>query len=224
MSKRVKIFLACCMTIMLFCGFVGCQNMNRALEESVSEIHETVLNAQDDNFFVEVIGGKIEADYALDGVKNASHDFIAVKVQVRGNVPEKIVAAFTLKNNKIESELTCSPIDNKIWTAVLDGNLPVETLALTLTVNEEDCFNYDLQKVSAGDVKPLDILKDNFENELMQCYENGKFNCEISVRLVKSPKADDNTYYWYVVVYKPDKSFFGLMIDSATGEIVAKKN
>ena len=75
MSKRVKIFLMCCMTIMLFCGFVGCQNMNRALEESVSEIHETVLNGQDDNFFVEVIGGKIESDYALDGVKNNAHDF-----------------------------------------------------------------------------------------------------------------------------------------------------
>ncbi len=222
MSKRVKIFLMCCMTIMLFCGFVGCQNMNRALEESVSEIHETVLNGQDDNFFVEVIGGKIESDYALDGVKNNAHDFIAVKVQVKGAVPESIIAEFTVKNNRIEKELTRSPLNNRIWTATIEGNLPVETLALTLTIGEEK-FEYELQKVSADGVKPLDILKENFEEKLMECYENGKFNCEVSVRLVKSPKEDDNRYFWYVVVYKPDKSFFGLMIDSATGEIVAKK-
>ena len=81
-----------------------------------------------------------------------------------------------------------------------------------------------LAKVPSGDVHPLDILKENFESQLMECYKDGKFDCEISVRLVKSPDENSDVYYWYVVAYKPDKTFFGLMIDSATGEVLAKKS
>lgn len=223
MKGRVKVFLVCCLAFMMFCGFVGCQNVNRALEESVSEIHQTVLSGGDDNFFVEVIGGKIEADYALDGVKNQAHDFVAVKVRVKQGVADELTAEFAVANNKYCEKLTRSPIDNTVWTVVIDNTLPVETLPLAL-VSGEDRYEYELKKVSSGDVKPLDVLKETFGDELMACYENGRFNCEVSVRLVKSPEEGDDTYYWYVVVYKPDKNFFGLMINSATGEIVAQKS
>lgn len=222
MSKKCKVFLICCMALMLTCGFVGCQNMNKALEDSVSEIHETVLSGRTEGFFVEVIGGKIETDYALDGVKNGMTNFVAVKVRTDGEYSD-MVASYVLNGKTCEKQLTASPFDSSVWTAVSEGELPVETLDVTLTADGES-LGVALTKVSGGDVKPLDILKENFEDELMRCYKNGKFDCEISVRLVKSPDDADDKYYWYVVAYKPDKNFFGLMIDSATGEVLAKKS
>lgn len=222
MSKKSKVFLSCCLALMIACGFVGCQNMNKALEDSVSEIHETVLYGRAEGFFVEVIGGRIENDYALDGVKNGMKNFVAVKVRTDGEYSD-MSAAFTVNGKTYNETLTGSPFDAGRWTAVTDGELPVETLDVTLTADGES-FGVALAKVPSGDVKPLDILKENFESQLMECYKDGKFDCEISVRLVKSPDENSDVYYWYVVAYKPDKTFFGLMIDSATGEVLAKKS
>lgn len=207
---------------MIACGFVGCQNMNKALEDSVSEIHETVLYGRAEGFFVEVIGGRIENDYALDGVKNGMKNFVAVKVRTDGEYSD-MSAVFTVNGKTYNETLTGSPFDAGRWTAVTDGELPVETLDVTLTADGES-FGVALAKVPSGDVHPLDILKENFESQLMECYKDGKFDCEISVRLVKSPDENSDVYYWYVVAYKPDKTFFGLMIDSATGEVLAKKS
>lgn len=223
-NRKINIFLILTLCVTLVLGLVGCQNVNRALEESVSEIHETVLNGSDDDFFVEAIGGKMEAEYALDGVKNPSREFVSIRVRETGdeNV-DTLSAVFTLENNDYDLSLKRSPVDSSVWTVYIESSLPVETLDLTL-VYGEDSRNFQLKKVVAGEVKPLDILKTNFENELMQCYENGKFNCEISVRLVRSPKKQDEKYFWHVVVYKPDKTFFGLMIDASTGEVLSKKS
>ena len=222
MNKKTKIFAIVSLVCILLGGFAGCKNLNTTLEDTVSEIHEKVLYAGDDNFFVEVVSGMIEKNCTLDGVKNEMQNFVLIKVKANYDF-ESIVAEFDLQNKKYSQKLTQSPIDSRLWTAMVEDVVQTEALSL-LVVADETKNDYQLQQVTVGETKPIDVLKQAFEKELMDCYDGKSFLCETTIRLVKSPDTKDGKYYWYVVVYKPDKNFFGFMADCVTGEIVAKKS
>ena len=222
MNKKTKIFAIVSLVCILLGGFAGCKNLNTTLEDTVSEIHEKVLYAGDDNFFVEVVSGMIEKNCTLDGVKNEMQNFVLIKVKANDDF-ENVVAEFYLQNKKYSQKLTQSPIDSRLWTAMIEDVVQTEALSL-LVVADETKNDYQLQQVTVGETKPIDVLKQAFEKELMDCYDGKSFLCETTIRLLKSPDAKDDKYYWYVVVYKPDKNFFGFMADCVTGEIVAKKS
>jgi len=223
MSKKTKIFLVCSLFVILLGGFVGCKNLNRTLDDCVSEVHEAVFCADDDNFFVEVVSGKIKKDFALDGRKNELQDFVSIKLKAKKGAYTTVYADFSLKNTKYSQQLTLSPIDDSVWTATVFDVCDSEKLSLSVLADDKK-IDYTLEKVQTGQIKPIDLLKDAFEDRLMDCFDGESFNCEVSVRLVKSPDQNDKKYYWYIVVYTPDKNYFGLMADSITGEIVAKKS
>lgn len=222
MNKKIKIFLTCSLVLILLCGFVGCKNLNTTLEDTISENHEKVFFAQDDNFFVQVTSGQIEKDYTLDGQKNELQNFVSIKVVATQDY-QQVYADFSMQNAKYSQPLKKSPVDDKTWSATICDQVLTEDFALSVLADDNK-FDYQLSKVKTGDIKPVDILKQTFENELMDCFDGKIFDCETTVRLVKSPDKNDQRYFWYVVVYKPDKTFFGLMADAVTGEVVAKKS
>ena len=221
MNKKIKVFLVCSLAIILLCGFVGCKNLNTTLEDTVSENHQKVFYAQDDNFFVQVTSGQIEKDYALDGQKNEMTNFVSIKVIAKQSYNE-VYADFSLQNSKYSQPLDVSPIDDMTWGATVQDQVVLDDLALSV-VADNNKFDYQLAKVQTSDTKPIDLLKQTFESELMDCFDGKTFLCETTIRLVKSPDQNDTRYFWYVVVYKQDKSYFGLMADAITGEVVAKK-
>lgn len=222
MNKKTKIFAVVSLVCILLCGFAGCKNLNTTLEDTVSEIHEKVFYASDDNFFAQVVSGKIEKNCALDGVKNEMQNFVMIKIKANEDF-ENMSAEITLQNKKYNEQLLQSPIDSRLWTVVINDNVMTENIALSVTADESK-HEFNMQQVAVGETKPIDLLKQAFEKELMDCFDGKSFLCETTIRLVKSPDEKTDKYFWYVVVYKPDKNFFGLMADCVTGEIVAKKN
>ena len=148
-------------------------------------------------------------------------NFVTIKV-VAQNSYEKIYADFSLQNTKYSQLLVQSPVDDKTWTATVNDEIVSESMALSVLADETK-VDYQLTKVQTCDTKPLDVLKQTFEKELMDCFDGKTFLCETTIRMVKSPDQNDNRYFWYVVVYKQDKNFFGLMADVTTGQVVAKK-
>ena len=101
MNKKTKIFLVCSLVCILIGGFAGCKNLNTTLEDTVSEIHEKVFFACDDNFFVQVTSGRIEKDYALDGCKNDLQNFVAIKVVSKQSDFDGVCADFCLQSKKM---------------------------------------------------------------------------------------------------------------------------
>ena len=221
MDKKIKVFLACCLVTILLCGFVGCKNLNTTLEDTISEIHNQTFFAQDGNFFVQVTSGQIEKDYALDGQKNELADFVSIKVVAKQSY-NVVYADFSLQNAKYSQPLEMSPIDDMTWSATIKDQVAEESLSLSVLADDNK-FDYQLTKVQTGDTRPIDLLKQTFEKELMDCFDGKSFLCETTIRMVKSPDQDDDRYFWYVVVYKQDKNFFCLMADVTTGQVVAKK-
>ena len=221
MNKKTKLFAIVSLVCILLGGFAGCKNINTTLEDTVSEIHEKVLYAGDDNFFVEVVSGMIEKNCTLDGVKNEMQNFVSIKI-VATQGYQQVYADFSMQNAKYSQPLEQSPVDDKTWSVTICEQVLTEDFALSVLADDNK-FDYQLSKVQTGDKKPVDILKQTFEKELMDCFDGKIFDCETTVRLVKSPDKNDQRYFWYVVVYKPDKTFFGLMADAVTGEVVAKK-
>ena len=222
MDKKIKVFLICCLATILLCGFVGCKNLNTTLEDTISEIHNQTFFAQDDNFFVQVTSGQIEKDYALDGQKNELTNFVSIKVVAKQSY-STVYADFSLQNVKYSQPLEVSPIDDMTWSATIQDQVVEESLSLSVLADDGK-FDYQLTKVQTGEIKPIDLLKQTFEKELMDCFDGESFVCETTIRLVKSPDPNDQRYFWYAVVYKPDKTFFGLMADAVSGEVVAKKS
>lgn len=221
MNKKTKIFAIASLLCILIGGIAGCKNLNTTLEDTVSEIHEKVFYASDDNFFVEIASGMIEKNCILDGAKTEMQNFVSIKVKANSDY-HNIDVQITLQNKKHTKQLSQSPIDDRLWMVVIEDVVQTENVVLTV-VADEKTIDYQLQQVVVGEIKPIDLLKQTFEKELMDCFDGKSFLCETTIRLVKSLDTKDDRYYWYVVVYKPDKNFFGFMADCKTGEIVAKK-
>ena len=110
------------------------------------------------------------------------------------------------------------------WSATIQDSIVADDGFVLSVLADGGKHEYQLSRVKTGETKPIDLLKQAFEDELMNCFDGKSFLCETTIRLVKSPDQNDQKYFWYVVVYKQDKNFFGLMADVDTGEIVAKKS
>ena len=220
MKRKLAVVFCACFTLF---AFAGCANFNTQLENTVSEIHERVLYGRSEEFEVTVTMGKIEADFVLDGVKTALKDFIAFKVTPLNSAANytDLGISYRFNEQSVEHNLEKSP-KHAVWTLRLDGTMNTEALEVVI-FNEKDNFIVATEKVDTGNFSPLDKLKETFKDELMATHDGSKFNCEITMRLVKNSIDTENKFYWFVVAHTTKKDYFGIMVDIETGDVVSQK-
>lgn len=232
MEKIMKKFV--CVLSILLCGvlFVGCGNNKKAetnFNNHLIEIRNNLFVAEDDNFYVTVCTGEREQDYALDGVVNELVPFGIVTLARLDN--ERLSDdeyAFTLVVNgeRIEGVLEKSPYDNTYSADIEQVIADDAEISLQVSVNGY-AFNQPLSNISStfGVNRDTAIsiaceeLKDSIKN---LSKENNNLS-EAFVKILKDYSGESNRYYWYVGIISPEGKTSGVLIDSASGDIISKK-
>ena len=81
-----------------------------------------------------------------------------------------------------------------------------------------DCQQY------IGHCKVLDIAKTEFRDEIGANTTDGVLNREIVIKLIRDRRNPDSPYYWYISFIASDNSYWALLVNPETGEVVTKKN
>lgn len=227
MRKLIVLIVSVVLSIGILsaCGGV---DENKLIRGSVSDMTENVLFGSDDNFELEVVSGYREAPYALDGVCNATARFFMLKATPKtectadsieysftagGETYSGVMARSRYRNSyniDLKKDINCG---NELTVTLKNGETSGEIAAATVIS--------DKMVTASG---ALDKAMEKYKDKLGAMIENKDFKGEIAVRLINDKGQTEKKYFWYVAVIKGKSDINSILIDAATGEIVAERN
>lgn len=223
-----------CILSVLICGilFVGCGSNKKAeinFNHHLIEIRNNLFVGDDGLYYATVCTGEREQDYALDGVVNKLVPFGIVTIARLDNEPlSQDEYSFTLIVNgeNITGALEKSPYDNTYSADIEqvladDAEINLQLVIDGINFNQNltnisSTFGVDKNKAISIACKELDGAVKNLSKE--------KGNCsEAFVKILKDYSGESNRYYWYVGIISPEGKTSGILIDTASGDIISKK-
>lgn len=189
----------------------------------ISDLRKDIFVGENDDFGVTVWSGARETPYASDGVKNETLLNLTVKVVAKQEKGDKIAATVCYDENEYAVDLKFHPVKSAMSASVNVNVLPEKQVIIKLSYGSEECtitLNSALNSntVSYFDAvnKAVDYCADYIKNHT----EKGKFNAEISVRLL----AENGNNYYYVGFFATDGEKKAVLVDGETCTILAEKN
>lgn len=226
MKKKILILL-----FAIFCiGLTACGSKNFDLSNYLIEERQNLYTAQDDLYTTTFSSGMREENYAFDGIKNNMVEFGIVSISRLDSAPmSNDTYAYTVKINDqtYTGELKKSETDNSysadIQTiAPTDATVSVQIIFTGYSFNKEmvNCSsNFTVDKSSA-----LKIANSNLKQNACELLSDKNTKIEAVMKIVKdSANTETNNYYWYVGIISTNGDVLGVLIDSANGNIIAKK-
>lgn len=226
MKKKILIFalLAISTLSLSACGQSSVDLKNYLIEERTN-----LFTASDDIYSTTFSTGKREADYNFDGVINEMQDFGILTLSRNDNsslATDTYTYILTINDEQHTGFLTKNPTDNNYSadlgvTAKNDDIIKVQISFTGYTFNK-DMSNIS-NEFSVDSNAALKIankqLKEDIENVTQ---DNAKI--EVVMKILKDYSSGDlKNYYWYVGVVSTNGETLGILIDSSSGNVVAKK-
>lgn len=203
---------------------LACTHVNNKQDPNLSllsEYRKNLFVGQGGNYLATFTSGQREKDFIMNGERTELVDFGVLTVKFNYNFGETL-PKFELKvNDKIFSgELEKNPYDGTyvfdIETQVEDSDL----LSLYLVDIDENlnlaCWskNWNISYKTA-----LEIFLNKHKTHVDNCYEQGKFNGEIFIKIVSNDKQLSNVC-WYILLVCSNGEVHASLIDVNSGEIV----
>lgn len=225
---KKKILIIAMFTLCLF-GFVGCGKNKINLNNYLIEQRENLFGANDNLYTATFSTGIRESNYNFDGIVNEMIPFGVLTLTRNDNLP--------LANDTYTFIVT---IDEQTYTGFLEkGNNNSYSADLEVnTIGDEQInvqisftgytFNQDLTNISSSFNVDSDTAISIAEKELKTNLENllkdKNVKIEVVMKLMKDYSSDEiKNYYWYVGIISTNGNTLGILIDSNSGEIIAKK-
>ena len=184
---------------------------------------------EDDVYYATLCSGQREQDYALDGVVNELVSFGIVTLSRLDN--ERLNSdeyPFTLivNGDNITGCLEKSPYDNT-YSADIKQIIPDDAdLELKLVVDGNN-FNQTLENISSTFAidkdNAISIACDELSESIKTLSKEKGSYSEAFIKILKDYSGESNRYYWYVGIISPDGKTSGVLIDTASGDIISKK-
>lgn len=226
MKKKILILLLaiCCI------GLTACGGKNFDLSNYLIEERQNLYTAQDDLYTTTFSSGMREENYAFDGIKNNMVEFGIVSISRLDSAPmSNDTYTYTVKINDqtYTGELTKSETDNSYSAdiqaiAPADATVSVQIIFTGYSFNKEmvNCSStFTVDKSSA-----LKIANNNLKQNASELLSDKNTKIEAVMKIVKdSANTETNNYYWYVGIVSTNGDVLGVLIDSANGNIIAKK-
>ena len=223
-----------CILSIAICGvlFVGCGSSVKNqidFKDHLIEVRNNLFAGQDETYYTTVCTGEREQDYALDGEIGEMVPFGIVTIaRLDNEMLKKDQYPFTLVINgeNVTGNLEKSPYDNTYSADIEqviadDAEVTIQLVVDGVNVsqnltNVSSTFSIDKDKAIEiacdelrDSVKTLSREKDNFS--------------EAFVKILKDYSGEGNRYYWYIGIISPEGKTSGVLIDSASGDVVSKK-
>lgn len=227
MKKKflVLIMLVGCLFSLSACGKTKLDFNNYIIEE-----RNTLFTAQDELYSVTLSSGLREENYAIDGKVNNLVDFAVLTLIRNDSNPlanDTYTYIITINNEPYTGTLTKSAIDNS-YVADLQINVPADAQVKAQIAFTGYSFDEDMENTSVGfninSKKAIEIANKELSKTALNLTKNNGSKIEVVVKLLKDfSNSELKTYYWYVGAISTNGETLGILIDTNSGEVLAKK-
>ena len=222
-----KLLILCATLLLGLFSLVGCATNNFNLNDYVIEQRENLFTASDELYNVSFSTGTREKDYNFDGVINEKVPFGVLTLSRNENLPlanDTYTYLVTINNKTYTGFL--EKANNNSYSADLEVNTMGDEYVNVQISFTGYTFNKDLTNVSSNFEVDSSLALNIAEKELNQNIKNLlKHNkIEVVMKLMKDYSSEElKNYYWYIGIISTDGNTLGILIDTNSGEIIAKK-
>jgi len=226
MKKKLLIFT---LLALLIFGLTACGKNSIDLNKYLIEERDNLFIANDNIYNVTFSSGMRENNYNLDGIVNDKVEFGVLTLMRNDANPlandtyEYIV---TINEEEFKGIMEKSPIDNSY---AVDIEKKVEDNAIiNVKINFTGYkFNQDLTNISNNfEIKKdqaLKIANNELKESIKDIQSDNNVKFEVVMKILKDSSTETNRFYWYIGVIATSGETLGILIDSNTGDIIAKK-
>lgn len=214
-----------------FCilSFVGCGKSNFDISKYIIEKRDTLFVANDNLYSVTFSTGLREENYNFDGTVNNLIPFGILTISRLDNQPmandaysciveinDQSYSGFLEKgaNNSysVDLEVSATNEDNITASISFTGYTFKQQLQ---NINKD--FEVDQQTA-------LSIAENELKQPISNILKNKNVKIEVVTKIMKDHSSSDlKNYYWYVGAISTSGDSLGVLINTNTGEIIAKK-
>lgn len=228
MKKKI---LICAMIMLSSCMFFACGgSKNIDISKYTIEERTHLFSAQDDIYSLTLSSGLRENNYALDGIKNEMVDFSVLslsKLDGSSLSNDTYTYVLTINEETHTGYLEKSEVDNS-YNIDLGLNISADdTISAKITFTGY-CFENNLVNVSNEFVvnksEAINTANKELKKELKEITSDKNNKIETIIKIVKDYSTSEvKRYYWYVGVVSNHGETLGILIDTNTGDVIAKK-
>lgn len=223
-----------CVLAIAVCGvlFVGCGSSTQSqinFKEHLIEVRNNLFAGQDETFYATVCTGEREQEYALDGVVGKMVPFGIVTIaRLDNEMLKKDQYPFTLVINgeNVTGSLEKSPYDNT-YSADIEQVIADDAEVAIMLVIDGINVSQDLTNVSdtfmVDKDKAIEIACEELKDSVRVLSKEKDNLSEAFVKILKDYSGEGNRYYWYIGIISPEGKTSGVLIDSASGDVISKK-
>lgn len=228
MKKKV---LICAMLLLSSCLLFACGTSKKIdIANYTIEERNHLFSAQDEIYSLTLSTGLREKDYALDGIKNEMVDFSILSLTKLNGEPlsnDTYTYILTINEETHTGYLEKSEIDNSYN---IDLGLKVsadDTINAKITFTGY-CFENTMTNVSqdftVNKQQALETANKELKKEIKDITADKNNKIETVIKIVKDYSTSEvKRYYWYVGVVSNNGDTLGILIDTNTGDVIAKK-
>lgn len=225
MKKKICIlmFAICCLCLS------ACNGKDVNIDNYLIEERQNLYTAQDDLYTASFSSGLREADYSFDGIKNEMVQFGIItisRIDCASMSKDDYVYTIKINDQTFTGNLQPSTIDNS-YCADIEASAPENaTVSLQITFTGYS-FNKEMINTSANFTVDksgaIQIANNALKEDINQLTSNKNTQIEAVMKIVKDSSTEQVNYYWYVGIVSTDGNVLGVLVDTASGEIIAKK-
>lgn len=191
--------------------------------DKISELRDELIVGESEGVEVEIICGRRESSFNIDGNSTPKCDFTVITVTSEIFALSTVVNyAFNFNGQIYDGALNKHPLKNSYSTELpfrVSGEIDlkitqgkIEKIVKTKTVKTE-------RTISAN--RALEVAQIRLADKFSECSSNGKLNAEIYIRYIKNPISTAHGYYWYVALCPNATTVYAVLIDEVSANIVA---
>lgn len=195
--------------------------------KNLSEVRYNIFSGENDVFVATFMSGERETPYVVNGIceKRVEFGMLTVKYKT-SDMPTIAKYKLLVGDNEYSGELE---YNNYEKTLMIDINKVVSddakiVLQVITDIDNKEC-NLDA-KTSDMEItwrSALDIAINAFGDDYNSYIAKGKLNGEIYVKIITDIAGNFDDYYWYVSIVGTNGKTNSVIINTKSGEIIAKK-
>ena len=220
--KKFIVLLTLLLTIFTF---GGCGTMEEYIKNNMSEIRQNIFDGTSGSFYVTLSSGMRENPYLSDGVHNKTVEFGVIELELFDKLYSGEKLEYTAK------------IDDKEISGILERNPFTGSFMddIEMIINDDAKIEINI-KYGNGEIVSLENKSKNWEIDYEKALEIGvKKITEKLSELKEKPSGEGylkiinnytagKKYFWYFNFKTADLKSYSLVIDTATGSILAMTN
>ncbi|MCL2796575.1 MAG: hypothetical protein FWD58_00760 [Firmicutes bacterium] len=215
-------FICIAATLVCLLMLPACQPAMQRYGHLVSELRDNVYVAESANYSVQIITGKREDPFLMDGHAGATRDFTVITVTPKIG-EHTFTYRVTLNGTEYAGTFLPHPFAATVSAdiAVLSSDTAIEVSISAGGKSEA----LTAQSVKTEQMISADKAVEIAERKLKSCLDNfradGALHCEIYVRLMANPIDNSGGYYWYVAFIGENQAIYAVLIDPVSMAVAA---